>query len=465
MRNNHQRHAAPTCARRTLGSFACTLGLAFASSAYAAQEDAKGFIEDSHLNLLNRNFYFYRDLRNGARNNLGANGHKPVSARNGYREEWAQGLMAFYTSGYTQGTVGVGVDAFGMLGVRLDGGGGSTGTSLLPWDGDGHPEREYSKFGGAVKLRFSNTVLKYGQQVPSVPVFASNQVRLLPSTATGFSLVSDEIDGLNLQAGHFTSVTSTDSTNRDGEITTDYTVLPAARAIDYAGGTYRVDERLSFTVYADQLKDIWRQYYGNATYVLPLDAHQSLQFNFNLFDTHDYGASKGGPIDNTAWSLLSGYAFGGHKVSVGYQMIDGDEPFDWVAFEGTQSGALYLGNAGAVVPFSEPNERSWQLRYDLNMAAYGVPGLSFMARYIRGDGMDNSNSRNPYYTRIGQYDEDADSNKEWERNLEVGYVVQSGQAKDLSLRIRQSTHRSSSGTRWPDHDEVRVIIEYPLNVF
>ncbi len=35
-------------------------------------------------------------------------------------EEWAQGFILDYRSGYTSGPVGVGVDAMGMLGVTLD---------------------------------------------------------------------------------------------------------------------------------------------------------------------------------------------------------------------------------------------------------------------------------------------------------------------------------------------------------
>ena len=34
-----------------------------------------------------------------------------------------QGFILNYQSGFTQGTVGFGVDALGLLGVRLDGGG------------------------------------------------------------------------------------------------------------------------------------------------------------------------------------------------------------------------------------------------------------------------------------------------------------------------------------------------------
>ena len=48
---------------------------------------------------------------------------------------WA-GLMAFFESGYTQGSVGIGVDAFAMLGLKLDSGSGRSGAGgtvdLLP---------------------------------------------------------------------------------------------------------------------------------------------------------------------------------------------------------------------------------------------------------------------------------------------------------------------------------------------
>ncbi|WP_432706452.1 OprD family outer membrane porin [Azotobacter salinestris] len=53
--------------------------------------------------------------------------------------------------------------------------GGRTGTSLLAWDGEGHPERESAELGAALKLCIANSMLKYGQQQPSVPVFAVSQ--------------------------------------------------------------------------------------------------------------------------------------------------------------------------------------------------------------------------------------------------------------------------------------------------
>ncbi len=52
--------------------------------------------------------------------------------------------------------------------------------------------------------------------------------------------------------------------------------------------------------------------------------------------------------------------------------------------------------------------------------------------------------------------------KRWERDIEVKYVVQTGAAKDLSLRLRQANTRATAFES--DLDEVRLIVEYPLSV-
>lgn len=68
---------------------------AVADAFVSDQAEAKGFIEDSSLNLLLRNYYFNRDGKEGR----------------GDRVDWTQGFLTTYESGFTQGTVGFGVDA------------------------------------------------------------------------------------------------------------------------------------------------------------------------------------------------------------------------------------------------------------------------------------------------------------------------------------------------------------------
>ncbi|MGE8386341.1 MAG: OprD family outer membrane porin, partial [Pseudomonas putida] len=85
-----------------------TLGMAgasaclFGSIACAAESD-HGFIEDSTTTVGLRNFYWNADNRHGSYLN-------PAGERQSYRQEWAQGVLAKFNSGYTQGLVGFGLD-------------------------------------------------------------------------------------------------------------------------------------------------------------------------------------------------------------------------------------------------------------------------------------------------------------------------------------------------------------------
>lgn len=131
---------------------------AVADAFVSDQAEAKGFIEDSSLDLLLRNYYFNRDGKSGS----------------GDRVDWTQGFLTTYESGFTQGTVGFGVDAFGYLGLKLDGTSDKSGTGNLPVMNDGTPRDDYSRAGGAVKVRISKTMLndrsglrRWGQ--PPVP--------------------------------------------------------------------------------------------------------------------------------------------------------------------------------------------------------------------------------------------------------------------------------------------------------
>ena len=430
--------ALPLAISSCLGQMAC-----------AASDN--GFVEDSSLTLTNRNFYFYR-------NNLNNPGGQ------NYRDEWAHGIMLDYRSGYTQGTVGFGVDAYAQLGLKLDSGKGRTGTGLLPIDSDGRPEDEYSEAGGAVKARISQTELKYGNLTPLNPVFGTGSARLFTTYANGFQLTSSELKGLQLDAGHFTSGNDSASTNDDGALKALYAGVET-RSVDYLGGSYALNDQLSVSLYGSQFTDIWHQYYANANYSYALSENQSLNLDFNLYRTNDSGQSLAGKIDNTTWSLAAAYKVGAHRLTLAYQRVDGDEPFDYLGFDQQPGTSIFLANSIQILDFNAPNERSWQLRYDLDMAPFGVPGLSFMSRYVSGDHIDDSHYDGGANGAYGRYGSDG---KRWECDLEARYVVQEGKARDLSIRVRQASVRSTGQVAradTTDNNEVRVIVEYPLSIF
>ncbi|MDH0646420.1 OprD family porin [Pseudomonas sp. GD03858] len=410
-----------------------TSQMAIASS----QDESKGFIEDSKLNVKTRMLYFSRDFRNNDRDEEGN--------RQSRREETGLGFLGTYESGFTQGTVGVGVDAIGMLGLKLDSGKGRAGTGLFPTGSDGRSQDDYSKGGAAAKFRISDTVLKVGDQFTALPVFATDDSRLLPEIAQGALLTSNEIKGLTVHAGRFTSLTAQEETNRDSF---------RLKEADVFGGTYAFTDSLSTSLYYSKVEDYWRKYYANVNWAVPISDKQGLVFDFNIYDTKSDGrglvrADKDDTtkLDNRAFSLSGAYNIGAHTFTLAFQRVTGDGQYGYGVDGG---GTVFLANSIARSDFNAEDEKSWQARYDLNFAEYGIPGLTFMTRYAHGTGANTDVTNN---------------GKEWERDIDIKYVLQEGPAKDLSLRVRQATYRSSDNVYGsPSLDELRLIVEYPLSI-
>lgn len=404
-----------------------TSQMAFASE----QSESKGFVEDAKLDLLLRTTYFNRDYKDGE----------------GDRRSLGQGFITTFDSGFTQGTVGFGVDAFGLLGVRLDGGKGYNYPAMFEYDNDGGPERDVSQAGAAVKARFSNTTIKYGDQMPSMPVLAYDDSRLLPESFTGTLITSNEIEGLQLNAGRFTANSSMASPSSDDV---------DLKSIDVLGGTYSFTDALSASLYYSDVEDVYEKQYANLNYVMPMSDDQALAFDFNIYRT-DYdneagvGANLGGDGNNdknTAWSLAATYSVGAHAFILAHQRMSGDAGY--VFDEGDGGSAIWLSNS-YYSDFNFKDERSWQASYELDFSSYGVPGLFWKSAYVRGDNIDTGSGEG----------------KESEFFNQVKYVVQEGPAKDLSFKLRNSIYRSNAELRdfgSPDLNEIRAFVEYPLSI-
>lgn len=409
-----------------------------------------GFIEGSSLKLINRNFYFNRDFR--SRGDGLFNGRQQS-----YREEWAQGFQGFFSSGYTRGTVGVGFDAHTLLGVKLDSGGGTSGTNLLPLDSQRNAEDDYSAAGAALKLRAFDTELKLGDVFPVTPVFQRGDGRLLPQSFRGVSLQNSSVEGLILHGGHLHSARNKASSNHDGEMTTEYGVT-AYESASYLGGDYSLAGGPVLSLYRARFEDVWDQTYLSLGHQFTLTEASTLALGANLYRTRDEGSSRAGDINNDSWSAYASLRLGAHRFMIAHQHIDGDQPFDYLG----DGDSIYLANSVLYSDFNSPNERSWQLRYDVDMAAFGVPGLSLMTRYLRGTDIDNSkvdpNGAYSYYMVLG------DGGKHWERDIEVKYLVQDGPARNLSISVQQTVHRGNSAQADGDVDQVRIITQYPLDI-
>lgn len=417
----------------------------------AAEEQAEGFVEGSSFNILNRNFYMNRDFRKGQSSNTG----------NGYTEVWAHGIIGKFESGFTQGTVGFGIDAFAMLGLKLDTGDGRFGpggsVNMLPVNSDGEAEDNYSKVGGAVKARLLDTIVKVGDVFPMTPVVHYGDSRLLPESFRGVTVENTSFDGLTIQGGRLHAMSQPQVSTMRDEFATFYAGPVASPWVAYFGGDYSLNDNLSFSLYSSKLKDAWNQHYAGTSFTYPLTDSVSLFAGLNYYKAVDEGQQLLGEFDNDIYSGKVGVQFGAHSVALSHQRNNGDDDFDYLR----QSDSVFLDNSIQYSDFNSPKERSWMLRYDLDMASYGIPGLTFMTRYAQGTDADYSDANNVYMRR------DADGNpltdqKRWERDIEAKYVVQTGSLKDMSFRVRQMTTRATDYES--DLDEVRLIVEYPLSV-
>jgi len=423
----------------------------FSLVAVAEPNSNEGFIDGSSLQIVNRNYYFNRDFR--TRGDGIFNGRQQS-----YREEWAQGFQAFFKSGYTQGTVGVGLDAHALLGIKLDSGGGTSGTGLLPLNNHQQADDEYSSAGGALMVRAFDTELKIGDLFPVTPVFQHGDGRVLPQSFRGISLQNSSIKGLTLQGGQVHSTRRRASTNHDQELFTEYggTTYDSA---SYLGGDYSFAGETLLSVYYSRFEDVWNQTYVSLSRPFVINDLQSLTLGANLYRTRDQGNARAGDVDTNSWSAYARFKSGVHTFMLAYQRIDGDQPFDYLG----DGDSIYLANSVYYSDFNSPNERSWQARYDFDFASLGIPGLSFMSRYLRGSGIDNSkvdlNGAYSYYAPLG------DGGKHWERDIQVKYVVQDGPAKNLSFTVQQTNHRANAEQADGDVDQVRIITQYPLEVF
>ncbi|TBU96890.1 outer membrane porin, OprD family [Stutzerimonas kirkiae] len=429
---------------RTRSSLAILVALLPAAVTHAA------FIEDSTASLGLRNFYINQDTRN---------------QRSASVEEWGQGFTFAYRSGFTEGTVGVGLDALGLYGIRLDSGGraGKNGISrspgsVFPLDRDNRAVDEFGHFGLTGKLRISKSQAQFGTLLPKMPVLVHNDGRLLPQTFEGGQITIEEIDGLRLLGGMLEHSVERASTDKQG-------LKLAGSGADsnsfrFAGADYQLTRNLLVQYYYANLEDFYKQHFLGLGHDLKLAAG-TLKTDLRYFDSGDDGAngnsagrvqgyaSNGywrtgdasrGQVDNRLWSIRLGYSVQGHSLAAGYQRVSGNS--DFPRLNQGQGESVYLITDAQLGKFANAGEKTWVGEYAYDFASLGVPGLKASLKYFSGDDIRA-----------------ADSRREWERDIRLDYQVASGPLKGLGFSWRNATLRGNDSA---DRDEHRLILSYSI---
>lgn len=419
-------------------------GIALSTQAHA------DFLTDSKANLGMRNFYFNNDNRDGA-------------ATPSKTEEWAQGFMLDYKSGYTDGTIGFGVDALGLMGITLDSGKGRhVGSTMIPSDSDNSAVDEWSRLGLTGKVKVSKSELRYGTLIPKLPILVANDGRLLPQTFEGGQITSSEFKDLTLTGGRIEHATGRGSTDRTGLAAMGGT--RESNQFDFAGGDWKVTKDLTAQYYYANLENYYTQQFFGLIHTLALSDNQSLKTDLRYFKTDSSGKNSSGTsgykisgytqgndgeIDNRTWSAALIYTVGGHAITAGYQSVSDGSNFTQLnqgslAGKGAGGTSLYLYTDRLIQSFTRAGERTSFGQYAYDFAALGVPGLKASVMYLSGDNIKTTSG---------------DNQKEWERDISLDYVLQSGTLKGVGLGWRNGKSNSEAAR---DQDQNRVFVSYSV---
>ncbi|SDT94510.1 OprD family porin [Geopseudomonas guangdongensis] len=402
-------------------------------------------VEDSKASLELRNMYLNRDYRDEATSTTRRAFDNEFQS---YGEYWGQGFIAKFESGFTEGTVGVGVDAIGLLGVRLDsgkgrvdginGGGASGGIGMSPLERNGDPVGDYSELGLTGKVRVSKSTLHIGTLMPTLPVVQYNNTRLLPGTYTGGMITSQEVDGLTLHAGRLTEFNLRDSSNN--QEFPDVNANVHTENFDFAGGAYAFSPQLTASYYYGDYDNVYKQHFTGLVHKLPLGEGMSLTSDLRYFKSKDQGRNPS-QVDNDMYQGMFTLGVGAHKFGLGFQDLSGDGAFPMVAGADPYSINLVTYNI-----FTKEETDAWQVRYDYDFASLGIPGLTFMTRYVDGTNIAAGGKN---------------GGQEWERDTDIVYTLQEGTLKGLRFHVRNVTYRTESHIG-RDVDENRLIVSYTL---
>ncbi|MFJ4156410.1 OprD family outer membrane porin [Pseudomonas sp. NPDC089752] len=437
-----------------------SLALAVALGVLAQQAGAAGFVEDSKLSLSSRTMYFNNDNREA---------HATGTAERPDQRESGQGFKLDYISGFTEGTVGFGVDAQALWGIHLDGGEGYHKSGFFPDDGKGSAA-QWARFGANAKARFSKTEAHFGSALaPNLPILVSNDGRLLPQTFEGGTIQSKEIDNLTINAGQLTHAMGRASSNRTGLSVAGSNA--ESNKFRYGGLDYKLTPDLTLQYYYSNLEDFYKQHFLGATHVFKIADNQSFKTDLRYFDSSSDGkngndsaynfnnnggyAKNTGEVDNKTWSAMFTYTLGGHALMLGHQQIGDDGGFVWLnqgnltndsgTSEGAGGSSFYLFTDSMINQFARAGENTTFGQYSYDFAALGVPGLKASVAYLRGDDIRNKSGNGTY--------------NEWERDARVDYTIQEGTLKGLGFSLRQGVYRGA-GESSADQDQARFIVNY-----
>ncbi len=351
-------------------------------------------------------------------------------------EEMSQTLRLDYQSPLYNDLIGVDASFYSIFKLHADK--NTAGIPLLDENGDG-----FTKIGQAnIKIKPSdNAEVRIGRMRVISPLLMDTDGRSEPSTrqaVRGHVKLSDvKLYGIYSDRVATTGSDSFEKYTADGD------------GITILGASTRLENGLGLHLSHGRLKDAKQQSFINASYELPLgdsslalDAYHYMAKGIGDKSNLADGTGADGKFDTSLSNIAASLNSGDFTYTLSFQTV-GDDLYDpsWDGFNNDRT-VLWSWNSVQILDFYNPNQDSLQLRVDYRSS--NIPGLSLMARYTEGD-----------------YKAGNETVTDKELNLESQYIIQSGAAKGLKLKLRYADVQIGGVG---DLEDLRLIADYQMNL-
>ncbi|MBK0032598.1 outer membrane porin, OprD family [Erwinia sp. S43] len=400
------------------------------------------FLNDSHVDLTARTMYYNNDSRN-------------TSSSQPTGEQLGQGFIINGRSGYTDGPVGFGVDAIGLLGLKINGADGhNTATGMFPQHADNSAPGSFASARLALKAKVSKTNARAGFQKLNLPVIKTNDGRLLPSLYRGYTLTSSDFDNLTLDAGFIDRAQGRNQTHFQ-KLKSSGKASGYSSGFSYAGGRYTPVKQLALSYYYARLNDFYQQHYVGAMKTFTIAQDNKLKVDLRYFNSRNDGRRYGGNVDNDAFGGMLWWSNPVNTFGLGYQKLTGSSNFPYLdpgqSVDGistnTTGGATGLISDSPLSKFRTAHEQAIVLRYSANLSSLGLTGLHFNSSYVSGS--------------HAQATKKSGDQNEWVRTLGLSYDVPEDVVKGVTIAWKNVAYRTNiTGTHSQDQNILLVSWNY-----
>lgn len=403
--------------RKMITTFAqiTTLGLVFNPLAYA----------EDQWKLTLKNAFIERDFQNEAVKDNGS---------------WSQGVSLFYNSDYKSLPIDqleIGLDASVQYAYRLSED-KHVADSILPFDVQTQSQaRDYIKYGGTVKLKYQDNVIRVGELWLDLPVTAVDASRQLLTSYLGANINSKVNDKLTIEAGRVAKVSPRNVEGFDKFSYTSNGTKYTSDGLNYVDLRYQFNDHSKAEYYFGNLESLFNTHYLGLEHIYKVNEDAKIISKLKYFNAKN--DKKQLDIDSQNIGFLETLKYQNHSFGLGYQKIIGDT---YPLPDGYLPQTYFVN--WNVTGFFKAKEESFHLIYAYDFKDT-IPGLNTTIKYSYGDNIKMAGGQ---------------KNKESEWDFIWGYNFQQPVLKGFGVQYLFAKYDVDYGESF---NENRVFLTYSKN--